>query len=385
MSKRKKVLIAYATAGIGHKKAATAIKEALLARGADLDVKLVDVLDYTKPFFKKAYPNTYLFLISHLVHIWGFLYHFLNFRVIYPLFYPIRKLSHVLNGPGLIKFLREYRPDIVVSTHFLLPDICDYVKREYSKNGTKIGMRVVNVITDYRVHSFWISPSVDIYIAGHEDTMRDLVRKWRIPPERVKIMGIPVEPKFYIRHEKDSIREKLGIPRRSFTVLVTSGGYGVGPIFEILETLNKASFPLTAITVCGHNEKLFAEVEDFSKKAKIHVVNLGYADNIDELLASSDICIGKAGGISTTEAFCQGVPFIFIRPIPGQERRNADLFARAGCGFRLGSVAGILNVVEKLHSSPEKMKTLKENIRRAKKPDPAFAIAEFIEALAKKA
>ena len=58
-----KTLILYATAGIGHKKAALAIKEAFDERG-EKDVILKDALDYTSNFFRYSYNVTYLFLVN---------------------------------------------------------------------------------------------------------------------------------------------------------------------------------------------------------------------------------------------------------------------------------------------------------------------------------
>ena len=54
----KKILIAYATAGVGHKKAAMAINETFKNVDGDFDVKLIDVLDYSLPWFKKWYPES---------------------------------------------------------------------------------------------------------------------------------------------------------------------------------------------------------------------------------------------------------------------------------------------------------------------------------------
>ena len=47
-----KILVIHATAGAGHKKAAEAIFHGLQAKGGH-DVRLVDALDYTNPYFKK--------------------------------------------------------------------------------------------------------------------------------------------------------------------------------------------------------------------------------------------------------------------------------------------------------------------------------------------
>ena len=47
MSDKKRVLIAYATAGIGHKKASLAVEEALRTVERNADIKVIDVLYFS--------------------------------------------------------------------------------------------------------------------------------------------------------------------------------------------------------------------------------------------------------------------------------------------------------------------------------------------------
>ena len=345
MSNKRKILITYATAGVGHKKASLAIKAALENKKTDFDIKFINVLDYTNSFFKKSYPSIYLLLVNRLILLWGFLYYLSDFKIVHNLAYPLRQLSGVLNSVRFVKFLLEFKPDIVIATHFLTADICTYVKQKY-----KIKMRVINVVTDYRIHSFWIADGVDMYIVGHEETKTDLIKKWGIEAYKIKVMGIPVEPKFSIKHDKDFFRKKLNLPSDSFVVLLIGGGYGVGPILKILKVLNKSllrqaqgdgeqakrvepSIPrlrsgLSVMTVCGHNKRLYNRVNAFSEKTNLDIKNYAYVDNVDELMAASDVYVGKAGGISTTEALALDLPLIFVRPIPGQEKRNAKLIIK---------------------------------------------------------
>ena len=46
MGEKKKILILYSTAGMGHKKAALAVLEALRKRPEELDVESIDVIEY---------------------------------------------------------------------------------------------------------------------------------------------------------------------------------------------------------------------------------------------------------------------------------------------------------------------------------------------------
>ena len=91
----KKVLIAYATAGVGHKKAAMAIYEAFAKIDSDQEVKIIDLLEYSLPWFKKAYPSWYVFLINKAIGFWKILYYFTNIPLVYKLTFWFRKISHL--------------------------------------------------------------------------------------------------------------------------------------------------------------------------------------------------------------------------------------------------------------------------------------------------
>ena len=376
MSDKKRILIVYATAGIGHKKAAMAVFEELKHRNSDVDAKIVDVLHYSSFIFRKTYAQIYVFLIRRFSFLWGFFYHSLNIRLVHSILAPARRAIHVLNSRGFARLLLEYRPHVVISTHFVAPDVCNYVKK---KSGLK--MQVINVITDFRAHSFWISPGVDIYAVGHERVKEELVAKWKIPATRVRVTGIPIEGKFLRGDSAGAIRKKMNISPDVFVTLLLSGGNGVGPMLEILKALEKASFPLVAIAVCGHNNGLFLEIERFRKQASIQIINMAFVDNVDELMSCADVYIGKAGGISSSEGLAKELPCIFVNPIPGQERANADHLTGVGACLEIRDVSQILGIVSALRSSDDKMAVLKKNIKETRRPGAASEIADIAEKL----
>jgi len=372
MDKRKKILIVYATAGIGHKKAASAVREALKAEDADVILKEIDILDYTNPFFIKAYPDVYVVLINKLIKLWAFMYYIFEIRIVHKLLYPLRKTIHLINARRLVRFLLEFKPDVILSTHFLLPDVCSYMKRKYGMNA-----RVLNIVTDYRPHSFWISDGVDTYIVAHDITKKELVKKWGIEPNNIIVTGIPVEPKFSIKYDKASLRDKFNIPQSSFVVLLMSGGYGMGPVFEMVKLLNDLDGEISLITVCGYNKALYEKIENFKQASKINITNFGYVNNVNELMAASDVYVGKAGAISTTEALVQNLPIVFVNPIPGQESRNASFIAGKGAGIYMKDIHSIREIIAKLKQK-ENIDTMLNNVNKIKRPHAASDIAALV-------
>lgn len=368
----KKILIAYATAGVGHKKAALAIEQAFKNVKGDFEVKIIDVLDYSLPWFKKWYPESYVVVINKMIWLWRILYYFNNIPIVYKITLPFRKWSHRKNCNKLSGFVENYRPDVVLSTHFILPDICAFLKKQGKCNAI-----VYNVITDYRDHSFWISDGADKYCVGHQKTKDDLVNKWGINSEDVYITGIPVEPKFLEHKDREQIRKDLCISVQERCILVLSGGYGMGPLFEMVQTLEGLQKKMTVICICGHNKELHDKVNTLKGKLEyVNLINLGYINNVDELMAASDIYLGKAGGISSSEALVMGLPMIFVRPIPGQESRNAELLVSSGAALEVKNLDEIGSAIKFLleQDNIDKMKQAVQDIR---KPNAASDIVKL--------
>ena len=61
-----KILITYATAGVGHKKAAEALYHGL-CDGDEHEVVYMDALEYTTTIYRHFYCRTYTFLVSYIL------------------------------------------------------------------------------------------------------------------------------------------------------------------------------------------------------------------------------------------------------------------------------------------------------------------------------
>jgi len=174
-----KILITYAYAGVGHKKAAMAIEKALAdfsscRGGLNLpyktnEVKNIDILDYSNDFFKASYPGVYLFLINKTPTLWGLLYYLLDARAVDFFMAPVRKFLHRLNCRKFIEFVKAEDPDVVVSTHFMPSEIVSGLKDRGEFKG-----KLVTVVTDFIPHSFWMARSSDYFIGAIQKTKADL-------------------------------------------------------------------------------------------------------------------------------------------------------------------------------------------------------------------
>jgi len=373
-----KILITYAYAGIGHKKAGEAIYKAL--RGfSGADVKIVDVLDYTSPLFKFLYPRIYLFLINRAPLLWGGLYYFLDLNLVDKFLAPLRAFFHNLHAKRFIKFVCGLNPDVVLCTHFLPAEVISGLKR---RNVFK--KKLITVITDLLPHSFWIARDSDYFIAAIERTKKDLVRRG-IKDERIKVLGIPSDPKFGASKGRKALVKKIGVEEGFFTVLIMGGGFGTGPVREIVSSIcsfeSRIKDAIQTVVICGKNKSLFEELNAIKSRSKIRLYVFGYMDNIDEFMEVSDCIITKSGGLTISEALSKKLPMIIIQPIPGQETSNCNLLTGYGTAVRANTVGQAGDHIREFIKCPEKIVDMKARIDLLSYPDAAKKIAEFVIAM----
>jgi len=367
----KKILIVYATAGIGHKKASIAVKKAFdEMRPKDVETVLADALDYAPPFFKRTYLDLYLTAVNKFSFTWGLMYYITDNFFVNLIVKQLRRFNNWLNSKRFVEYLLKENFDVIISTHFFASEVAGVLK----KRGA-LKSKLMTVVTDYRLHSWWVAPSVDMYVVSNEDAKADLLR-WKIDPDRIKVLGIPVEPVFSKHLDKEPLKEKLGLRKDLFTVLVIGGGFGVGPIEDIVRSLGSVSRPVQLIVICGHNEELAKRVGSMEVNKDVTVKAVGFVDNVYEFMEVSDILISKSGGITVSESLAKELPMIVIAPIPGQETRNSDFLIRHGAAVKVAKSSDIRGVIEYLISDPSKIAQMKEAIRKIRTPESSYNIAK---------
>ena len=356
----KKWLIIYASAGQGHRRAAEALYNYIQNNLNDIEVKIIDALDFTNLLFKNLYKDGYAFLVKNLSFLWKISYIFSNFRFSR----IIRFLVNRINTKRLENFIIEYQPNIILTTHFLPQEVVSYLKKR-----KVIKSKLIVIITDFSPHIFWISPFVDMYMVGLPDT-KDKLLALGIEEDKILITGIPVDLKFSFAQDRAGLYKKFDL-KDTFTVLIVTAGFGLGPIERLVKALYK-DFQL--IVICGYNQKLFKKLKKKYPQVKV----FGFVENIDELMELSDIIITKPGGLTISEALIKELPMIFISPIFGQETENIKIIEKYGVGKEFKSVSRIKEFILECRDDPEKLPLMRKKISFIRKP---YAVKEIVDAL----
>jgi len=352
-----KIFITYASVGSGHFKAAQALYNYLKQKNSNLALRLVDALDNSCFLFKSIYSSGYAFLVSYLPLVWALGFYITSIRLLRPIVKPIHFIINWLNTKKFIKCLIQENPDFIISTHFLPLEVISCLKKTH-----RIDSQLITLITDFGVHPFWLSDATDIYIVASEFSKQQLILNG-VRENKIKVLGIPTDPKFLVRPQRSILTKKFNLKQDKFTVLIVSGSFAISPIEKIVDLLYK---DVQVLVVCAQNKRLFTRLK---RKNYPHVLLFGFVDNIEELMAVSDVIITKPGGLTVSELLIMELVPIFIYPIPGQETLNAKVLESEGVGLTLKNAEDIKGIVLDYKNNPEKLNKVKENIGRIKKPD----------------
>lgn len=366
------VLILSASAGAGHVRAAQALEHAFRNLNVARNVQHVDTLRYTTGVFRNLYSKAYIDMANKAPEVLGWLYdHFDK-----PWRNERRRLAFdKLNTVRFVKMLMKHRPDIVVCTHFLPSEIISYLRDE-----RKVDFPQAVVVTDMDVHSMWLCRNVEHYFVALDETKEHLARLG-IPAGTVSVTGIPIDPVFTIPKDKQAMRRKYGLAPDAFTILVSAGGFGVGPMEHLMEALLQMQRPVQVIAICGRNDDLRLRLEQQALRTSaspVRIHAIGYTTDMDEYMAASDMIVGKPGGLTTAEALARGLVFMIVNPIPGQEERNADHLLEQGAALRCNNLPVLAWKIERLIDDEKRWKTMQDNVRRLAKPDAATQIVRML-------
>lgn len=366
-----KIDIIHAPAGEGHRKIAIAIQDAFQRLGRkDLEVRLVDSLQYTTSTFQKTYAPIYYWAVRHASDLWGFFYDLLDVAWIYRLVRPFRALTNSFHAKALLAEIVKHQPDIIISTHFLAPEILGRAKQK-----GLIHSCMITVITDFYPHTFWVNPGTDHYWVMADETKQDLIQRG-VPAGIITAGGIPIVPTFKPTGRKKEILRQYGLEENRFTILLTSGSFGLGPQEAILEELKNFKDKIQCFVVCANNKELRAILE--AKQYPFPVKIFGFIDFMPDLMEASDLMVAKSGGSTTSESLTKGVIMVVMQPIPGQETRNAKLLKLRKAAFFLEKPSEIHGIVKSILEDPSVLEQTRAAVRSLAKPNASEDLVHWV-------
>jgi UDP-N-acetylglucosamine:LPS N-acetylglucosamine transferase len=374
-----KILIISSDTGGGHRSAAVAIAAGLqkFFAGNSYAVRVVRAIEESHSISAKL-VNVYNWVLRHRQHWMKYLYWAVNrFRPETREFFYRRSVGYVH------ELFERWCPHVVVSVHPLTQHAIGRVLREL-KLADKIPL--VTVVTDpcYGFWKGWACDDVRLYLVASEEAQQQLI-DYGVAPERIKISGMPVHPKFDMPNElaAQAARHALGLDPQKFTVFVNAGWVGGGNIPEIFRELVRGDLDVQAIFLAGNNKELRAEAETIAARANFPVKVIGYSEHVEQLMQAANVMISKLGGLTTFEALACRVPIIAdatTEPMP-QEAGAATMLAKRGAGVLLKRTSDIVPAVRRMVEDARYYATMRAATAGLAIPHSTRRIVEEITAL----
>ncbi len=372
----RKILIFYASFGGGHLSAANSIKQYIDEHFNDCQTRLVDCMLYVNKPINKISTTAYKEMAKKFPWAWGEVYAHSQKG---PLAH-ISSVSNNLMAKKLLKLLKEYNPDIVISTHPFGSQMVSYLKRK-----ALVDCKLATILTDYAPHEQWLvgKEHLDYLFVSHEKMKQELIQNYDVPADIIFATGIPLSNRFLLHYNKVVIMNSFGLDPDKKTILFFGGGeFGLGRevTIKILKAFISHSDGYQIVAISGKNEKMHEEFKKVveEENAQNIVKVLSYTNEVPELMSISDLVVTKPGGLTTTESLASGLPMILINPIPGQEEENAEFLENSGVAVWLKKDSNFDSIISELLSNKNKLHQMKLNTKILAKKNSTRDICNII-------
>ena len=374
-----KILIISSDTGGGHRSAAAAIVAGVqkFLEGESYAVRVVRAVEESHHLTARL-VRLYNWILTNRQHWMKYFYWLVNH--VRP---ETREFFHKRCIGFCAELFERWCPHVVVSVHPLTQHIFGRVLKEL-----KLADRIplVSVVTDpcYGFWKGWACDAVTLYLVASDEARRQLI-DYGVAPEKIKISGMPVHPKFSFPGEEaaQAARRALGLDPEKFTVFVNAGWAGGGNIPQIFRELIRGELDVQAIFLAGKNEDLRAAAESMASEAPFPIKVIGYSDEIEKLMNAANVMISKLGGLTTFEAFACRVPIIadlITEPMP-QEAGAANLIEDRGAGVLLKRSIDVVPVVRRMMEDEIHYSNLRAATVGLAAPNSTRQIVEEIAAL----
>lgn len=362
-SAKRRIIIFSASFGGGHRSAAEALRNYYNAHYPnEVEVKIIDFFEEFMPGVNVLAKFAYQQSVAFFPDMYGTFFDASNALPSNPVVHELR----IMGFQRATSFIDRFRPDAVISTFPVAGGVVSDIKQERP-------LVAATVITDYGVHRTWLHPATDLYFVASKQVREDLVVRG-LSWDRVVVSGIPVQEKFSQVPDRSECRREVGVSDR-FTVLLTSAAGLAGDVRDIAAEICSSGIQVIAVT--GHNARLKRRLDRLKKKTD-HLHVFGLTTEMHTMMGAADVLVGKAGGLTVSEALAVGLPLIIYNPVPGQELYNVDFLVNSGAGLLSRDEDDVVDKVRFLSRNPERLAQLAGNAKALGKPAAAQAICERV-------
>lgn len=241
----------------------------------------------------------------------------------------------ITNLPRLKKEVNKMKPDLIISAYFYHSHSLSKWRKRANKK-----FKLWTVVADpWTINPTSLVKDADLNIV-YDEVGEKIAQKFNIPKAKILKTGWWTRPEMYTKYDRAEARKKLGFTDNRPVVFVGGGSLGTSAMTKILPSLMFTKKKVGVVFNTGTDKlsfNLVTEYEKLFRKLKkndlVQIKNLGWIDNMAEVLAGCDIVFGKAGPNFLFDTVACEKPFVAITHIGGQEDGNIDLIVKKGLGW----------------------------------------------------
>jgi len=334
------IIFVIVDAGSGHRSVASAIEyEINKHKSIKISSQIVDFYHTLNIRSLRYLSFFYKYLTTGCLPVYNFFYKITNHIFVVKF---LAFIFYKLNKKTIIKFIKKTNPKIIiVANPSLIGHLFSYVRSD-----CKFDFQLITLVTDpVTFHKSWITPKTDLFIVTTEKAFDKILNYY--PNDQIKLVNFPVHRCFFENNlSKIHARNLLDIDKSKFTILVTGGGFGAGFSISLIKHL-ETSFPdYQFLCVTGSNEKKYKKLK---KQLSKNSYTFGFINQMNILMAASDIIISKAGPSTIYECIAMNRPLIVNKIVGQQEIGNLEIIQEYSQGWYCQSNNEITNTIKKIH------------------------------------
>jgi processive 1,2-diacylglycerol beta-glucosyltransferase len=373
---KKTIIIAGASCGWGHMQAAHNINKAVSCLRQDWHVETINIHEYLPRSLRFALNNGWRFASSHLDGLYEEFYRYSVTNV---------NTKHLVgrlvrtSSQRVFENFRDHDIGVFIATHSIAASVGSLLKSRFQ-------YKLCVAATDFVLHSMQIFPNVDFfYLPPMYRQVMDMTSTSENIEKKAQHTGIPIAPEFALHKDKETLRRRFGLSTDLSTILVSFGGTGLRAEkhIELFGNLLDLGLPLQFIVLAGQNHRFATAMRErygnnkYRDRFKIY----NYLDDVSDFYGVADLFIGKAGGLTISEALAAGLPIIIVDALPGQETFNVEVISSNKLGCYVSNLKDLVSEIKDfLYQGMTS--SLEKNMDKFARPHSSMNVARHIAGLA---
>ena len=242
----RRVLVISADIGEGHDLPARAVAREFQDEDPDVQVSVVNGLPAMGALLTLILRENSAFMFRWMP--WMFDIQYALLMDFAPTRWVSQKLLSLLGRRGLLRLIRAYNPDVVVSTYPGVTAVLGDLRRK-----GRLEVPCYSSITDLAGLQYWAHKGIDLHFITHPESAEEVERI--AGPGSARWAKPPTSPAFLAQRSRAEARRTLGLPAEGTVIVVSGGGWGVGDLIGATEAA-LAVPNATVLALCGRNDEV---------------------------------------------------------------------------------------------------------------------------------